>query len=47
MNFVVCILRHDVGQSDSVILTQCSIFEDDESYVFVSPRTFTNVVYSD
>ena len=39
MNFVVCILRHDFDESDSVIQTQCSIFEDNNSYVFVSPRT--------
>ena len=27
MNFVVCILRHDFDESDSVIQTQCSIFK--------------------
>ena len=35
---LVCILRHDIDQSDSVFKTQCTTFEDDESYIFVWTR---------
>ena len=38
INFEVCIVRLNFDQSDSVFKTQCTIFEDDKSYVFMSLR---------